>query len=180
VTAPRPTLVECLARYPDTDKNTVHSYGEVYEALFAPYRETANWVLEVGVRRGASLQAWRDYFTKAEIYGVDNGSELGHWRSDDPRITVRVGDPCHPETMDGAVGPWMLDIVIDDGCHEPEVQAATFVQVYPCVRRHGLYIIEDVQGIVAAERLQRFFGGRIVDLRGVKDRGDDLLLVWEK
>ena len=54
-----------------TDKNTTHSYIEVYDALFEEYRLKAKSVLEIGIRTGAALNAYSDYFMNANIYGID-------------------------------------------------------------------------------------------------------------
>lgn len=179
------TLQEAFAKYPDTDKDTLHSYAEIYEELFAPYRETATSVLEVGVRGGGSLKGWREWFTRAYIYGIDNGSEAGMWVSDDPRILVRHGDSLVSGSLHAALAqdrmprPF-LDIAIDDGCHTPMVQAVTWMALYPWVRSGGLYVTEDVESITHAQELQRLFGGEIIDRRHVKNRHDDILLVWKK
>ena len=54
------------------DKGTMHSYIEYYEQLLKPYRESFTDILEIGVAPGAlSLKMWEQYFTNANIYGVD-------------------------------------------------------------------------------------------------------------
>jgi len=54
-----------------TDKNTTHSYLPLYEHLLSSKKESAKNVLEVGTQFGGSIKLWRDYFTNANIYGLD-------------------------------------------------------------------------------------------------------------
>ena len=54
-----------------TDKNTTHSYLEVYEMLFKKKQNTAKNILEIGIQSGGSIQLWHDYFKNATIYGLD-------------------------------------------------------------------------------------------------------------
>ena len=54
-----------------TDKNTTHSYIEVYTDLLDKYRETGN-ILEIGAAHGNSVRMWREYFTNGIVAGIDN------------------------------------------------------------------------------------------------------------
>ena len=53
-----------------TDK-VGHRYTRLYSRLFGGSRHTLRSFLEVGVYRGASIRMWKDYFTSAELYGID-------------------------------------------------------------------------------------------------------------
>ena len=46
----------------DKQKPGEHSYGETYQRLFRRLRYRRLKILEIGVRSGASLSAWRAYF----------------------------------------------------------------------------------------------------------------------
>jgi cephalosporin hydroxylase len=174
------TLKEILSNYPDTDKSTWHSYDSVYEYLFEPLRDKVTSVLEIGVRGGGSLLAWRDYFPNAKVYGIDNGSEAGMYEPTDSRIKVLWGDSCKPETLTSIAldyGPF--DIIIEDGLHRPETQIATFAALRGFLNTDGIYVIEDIEDISFAQNIQKFFGGEIFDRRDVKGRHDDILLVFD-
>ena len=54
-----------------TDKNTVHSYLPLYNNLLKSKKDTAKNVLEVGIFNGGSIKLWSDYFTNANVYGLD-------------------------------------------------------------------------------------------------------------
>ena len=60
----------------ETDKNTDHSYLELYEKLLSPKKDTAKNILEIGigerkVKNGGSIKLWKDYFANATIYALD-------------------------------------------------------------------------------------------------------------
>jgi len=59
-----------------TDKDTVLSYLEVYEALFQQKKFTAKRVLEIGIgptphQNGGSIHMWSMYFPNADIHTCD-------------------------------------------------------------------------------------------------------------
>ena len=47
-----------------TDKNTIHSYLELYQSLLVHKKNTAKNVLEVGIYCGGSIKLWHDFFVK--------------------------------------------------------------------------------------------------------------------
>ena len=50
-----------------------------------------------------------------------------------------------------------------------------------CLADGGIYIIEDIQSELEAKKLNEAIpNSKIVDLRGVKNRYDDLILVYKK
>jgi hypothetical protein len=59
-----------------TDKNTTHSYLELYEQLLNKKKETAQNGLEIGIgdfgeKNGGSVLLWKKYFKNATIYSMD-------------------------------------------------------------------------------------------------------------
>ena len=55
-----------------TDKGDFKCYvDEFYEKEFAPIKNNKNRFLEIGVRSGASLALWANYFKNIEIIGLD-------------------------------------------------------------------------------------------------------------
>lgn len=131
-----------LAAVYGSDKGaTAHRYTDLYEQHFAPLRRSARKVLEIGIYKGASLLMWRDYFPKAEIYGLD----LEAVHVDSPRIHTLQGDQSDHTLLAQirALGPF--DVIIDDGSHIAEHILTTFRELYPSVRPGGYYVIEDMQ-----------------------------------
>jgi hypothetical protein len=59
-----------------TDKNSTHSYLNLYDTLLFSKKHTAKNVLEIGIgdfgeKNGGSIIMWRDYFTNATIHALD-------------------------------------------------------------------------------------------------------------
>ena len=56
----------------NTDKSTrTHGFTNHYQVYFELLRDLPLKLLEIGVQSGASLRMWKQYFPKAEIYGLD-------------------------------------------------------------------------------------------------------------
>ena len=123
-----------------TDK-VEHGYLPHYEARFEPFRGEAITLLEIGVLKGESLRMWRDFFPRAEVYGIDIDPKLTFA---EPRIKTCAGaqeDGAFLDSVLAETGP--LDIVIDDGGHEASHQFVSFSYLWPCVKTNGWYCIED-------------------------------------
>ena len=59
-----------------TDKGDYLSYVDFfYEKYFFKFKNREISLLEIGYRHGASLALWSIYFPKANIFGIDNGSD---------------------------------------------------------------------------------------------------------
>ena len=55
-----------------TDKEFNHRYCTAfYDKEFLNYKDKEIKLLEIGVHRGVGLAVFHEYFTKAQIYGVD-------------------------------------------------------------------------------------------------------------
>jgi len=157
-----------------TDKGTVHTYLEFYEAAMAEYRHQPVTLLEIGIGRGGSLSLWRDYLHPASrIIGVD----IAPARPLGGNVEILQADA----TRDGwtkGIGP--LDIVIDDGSHRAADQIATCRLLWPLLRPGGLYIVEDIQNDAAEQAVREAMPGAVaVDWRAIKQRHDDRI-VWAK
>jgi len=134
-----------IAQSYDTDKGpSCHNYMMAYEMHFAPLRDQARTVIEIGVLRGGSLKMWREYFSSAVIYGIDrNPACLSH---EGDRIRVFIGDQGDRAFLSSMVSSISndIDIIIDDACHIASVYRTSFEFLFPFVRSGGWYVIEDV------------------------------------
>jgi hypothetical protein len=134
-----------------SDKHQVyqHLYGYTYHRLLKKYKYRPIKILEIGIggygRRlgGESLNSWQAYFPFASIIGCDiqPKSKLAT-----PRTKIYQLDQSNKadlerlRTMEGR-----FDIVIDDGSHLSAHQILTFENLFPSLKKGGIYIIEDVQ-----------------------------------
>ena len=169
----------------NNDKGSNHSYIEIYERLLSPYRDTNCKILEIGVAQGYSLRMWNQYFNKnSKVQGID--WEKGNLC--DNTLDVTYGDSKDANLWTD----WdNFDIIIDDGDHSPEGQAATLAVWLPKLAKNGLYIVEDVSlynidmvaydlGIVLQQIGCLDYVLDILDMREIKQRRDNALLVFSK
>jgi hypothetical protein len=89
---------------------------------------------------------WRDYFgPKAIIYGVDIEPECRVYENDG--IKIFIGDQADRSFWrEFCRKVPTLDIVIDDGGHQPEQQIVSLEELLPLLRPGGVYFCEDVHG----------------------------------
>lgn len=177
------TITEISARYPDTDKNTIHSYTEVYDQLFTPKKHSATEILEIGVLHGGSILTWRDFFPNATITGLDIHNKFPQHELSD-RIRIKIRNAYTPEVV-SELSDRKYDIMVDDGPHTLE-SMLYFVRHYlPLLKDDGILVIEDIQKrewiaqIVAAfpEHLQQRVA--VYDRVHIKKRYDDILIVLD-
>jgi cephalosporin hydroxylase len=171
----KPTLPELFDHY-GSDKNRAHAYGPVYQKLLEPVRDTVTGVLEIGVADGASLRAWRDFFPKAFIIGMDKHSSR---RVSEERITTVTGDQSDHVLLDTMADRYQpVDLIVDDGSHKLAHQIISVTCLLPLVKPGGFYIIEDVQDIDASFEPFEAMGGEVLDFRAETGIYDDVLVVF--
>jgi hypothetical protein len=128
-----------------TDKSSAHhDYLNFYEPFFAPWRDRAPRVLEIGIFNGASLETWASFFEHGAIIGAD--IDPGTRRLATDRVAIEILDQGNVEglvRLGVKHGPF--DLVIEDGSHMWEHQITTLRTMFPFVRDGGLYVVEDLQ-----------------------------------
>lgn len=161
------------------DKIVTHSYGEIYNKIFKELYPTTKSVLSIGVGCGLDLRSYYEYFTRALIYGVNINGTVHELISKSPRIKLVTPDDL--KTL-------QHDLIIEDASHKPEDQIQHFKNYGKSVKSNGYYIIEDVNqncfDLVREETLKIAqdygFTQSVYDLRKIKNRFDDILLVFKK
>jgi hypothetical protein len=133
-----------------TDKGYPKSYvDEFYEDKFLPLIDSEITLVEIGVRSGASLKLWSEYFSKANIIGIDNLSDFNNhqvpinesWTSSD-RVTFIDANAYSQKTIDEINGK--IDVLIDDGPHTLESHIKLLELYIPKMNKGGMIIIEDI------------------------------------
>lgn len=173
-----------------TDKNTLHSYLNLYQELLVNKKETAKNVLEVGIHLGGSIKLWRDFFTNARVYGIDIFHENNipdNIKMDS--ITLYTSTDAYNEDfvkstfLDTNI---KFDFLLDDGPHTLE-SMISFVQLYSqLLTDDGILIIEDVQYIdwiekitdVTPDDLKKYI--KVYDFRMKRSRYDDIVFIIDK
>ena len=163
------------------DKGTAHTYIPEYSRLFEPYRDKKINILEIGVAYGESLEMWSEYFPNAKVYGVDIHDKEIHPYLEDERFKIWISDATKPEFVE-ELGRLKFDIIIDDGSHFYQDQLDTFKLLKSKVKKGGLFIIEDVNDLnIMRTEFEELYDGEIeiIDNREIKNRQDDVLIVYK-
>ncbi len=113
-----------------------HGYGQLYERHVDPAT-----VLELGVQRGGSLNAWVRWFG-ARVWGVDRDATEGQFPDG---VTFIRGDVTRPETFLDV--PDSLDLIVDDASHDLTEVAASYEILWPRVAPGGCYVVEDLHAV---------------------------------
>ncbi len=159
------------------DKGGTHSYLEIYERLLLPYKNGCT-LLEIGLATGDSIKLWDRYFDNSTVIGVDISVVF---QPSEYRNTVQIieGDATKPSFLP-MLGEHMFDVIIDDASHMEDDQVNTFTLLNHQMNPGGVYIIEDILSLdTNISRFQSLYTNcEIVDLRHVKGRFDDVLIIY--
>jgi hypothetical protein len=124
-----------------------YSYFELYDRLFAEFSGKRPKLLEIGIYKGASIRAWRDFFGEGStIVGIDINPECAQYESVDQDIYVRIGDQSDSTFLKKLREEFgSFDIIMDDGSHLTHHVIATFNYAFlHCLADGGVYFIEDL------------------------------------
>ncbi|MGI4978539.1 MAG: class I SAM-dependent methyltransferase [Janthinobacterium lividum] len=172
--AERPGL-DAIGLRRGTDKSSRHhDFLRVYESFFAPMRDRALRVLEIGVWEGESLQTWAEFFPRAQVVGADINPDTVRFAGG--RVAVEVADQSDPErlaALAAAHGPF--DIVVDDGSHVWAHQILTLQVLLPHVVAGGFYVVEDLDTSYGELAAQYGGGGKVSPARYLQAMSDYLV-----
>jgi len=118
------------------------TYMDVYLKYLAPFKFEKFTFLEIGVRDGASVKMWAEYFPNAKIVGVDINPQCKQYEED--RISIEIGSQEDPEFLQSVIdkhGPFK--IVLDDGSHINSMTLKSFECLQDSTT--SLYMIEDLR-----------------------------------
>lgn len=138
-----------LGRKHHTDKGSHHfkgvTYLHIYEIFLRRFRNNVNFnILELGVKKGASLRMWRDFFPRGEIYGLDLDSKCKQY--EDNRIHIEIGHQDDKKVLEKLTKKAKaFDVILDDCSHLNSLTIASFNFLWPYVKPNGYYIIEDLR-----------------------------------
>jgi len=165
-----------------TDKDTVHSYLDVYEELFKDRKDITD-LLEIGIDKGASIKLWADYFTSAIIHGMDIHDHMEI--RDIDRTIIEICDAYDKQNIPKK----KFDIIIDDGPHSFMSVIKCLFYYLPLLKDDGVLVIEDVQIISCIEVFKLIIDEKfpelseccyVKDLREIKGRYDDIMFIVDK
>jgi len=139
---------------------TINGYTPIYQSIFYPLRNNDLNLLEIGIGTmipnvpssmvgygsehyapGASLKAFRDFFSNGKIYGGDIQEDC---MFEEDRIKTFLFNSMDINECNAALNDLTFDIIIDDGLHEAQAQLNTFLNLFPRLNSGGYYFIEDI------------------------------------
>lgn len=167
-----------------------HNYTLVYDALFKSIKNKVNNFFELGIgtiNSGASLRAWKEYFSKANIFGGDILDEV---LFTDHRIQTFHCDQTNLESIKKLWSKFettLFDVILDDGLHEYNANIFFFENSIHKVKKGGFYFIEDIKVNDIPIYLQYFENCnslfqeyQLVDLPNDGNKQDNVLLIIKK
>jgi cephalosporin hydroxylase len=174
-----------------TDKASEHSYDILYDEILSKYRNKQISLLEIGILHGGSALLWQEYFPKGKLVFLDieNRVSLDTWKSiNKDKFDFHFMDAFTKEGFGWVqlLYPNGFDIIIDDAPHTLESQIFTIQNYTKLLRKGGILIIEDIQHIDYANKIMESIGDiphkscEVIDLRPIKNRYDDIVIVVKK
>lgn len=116
-----------------TDKHQTHRYENYYESIL---NSQINSLLEIGVKRGNSLAAWRYLLPDIELAGIDiTNKEFDKKLIEYSKSEIKILDSTKIK-IDKS-----YDIIIDDGSHFYKDIIKTFINYKDNFKKY--YVIED-------------------------------------
>jgi cephalosporin hydroxylase len=183
---------DLLLKY-ETDKNKGktllkdgHYYGDSYDRIFEQFDKNSSLnILEVGVQKGGSLLAWKDFFQNSYVVGIDIlDARLNEYiRNDVNFILSDSNDISLKENP--LIKDKFFDIIIDDGSHHlPDV--IFFMENYiGQLNLNGYFIVEDCQSPeywlnTILQKLDDRYEISVNDMRTINNYYDDYLIIIKK
>ena len=128
-----------------------HPYTVPYSLLFEPLRKKPIKFVEIGIFRGASILAWRLFFSSANIYGFDNDQNNVDFIASQgwPNVFLDTMDASDAKSIGEKLGKYsqdgeLYDVILDDASHNPEHQVQVIKTALPFLKQGGLLIVEDI------------------------------------
>ncbi len=140
---------------------------------------------------GGSIKLWSDFFTNANVYGLDITHIDNMWEGIKNKSNIILHTSIDAYDNDFFISNFLnknikCDFLLDDGPHSLE-SMKQFIKLYSQIMTDdGILIIEDVQSWdwidiltnEVPEHLKQFI--KIYDLRPIKNRYDDIVFTIDK
>ena len=130
----------------NTDKVYHHRYDRFYPIFLEKLRDKVFNMCEIGIDNCQSINFWRDYFPKANIYAIDI-KDKKFCEKDLQNVKTIIGDQSSINGINQIIQQIdMCDFILDDGSHHPDHQLNTFKELFEKRLNYGgIYIIEDTE-----------------------------------
>lgn len=126
----------------DCDKTTYHEYHKFYPMFLEKWRDSQINIFEIGIEEGKSINIWKNYFLKSNIWGMDISRQY-----EGDRYKVFIGDQSKIEDLINVSSQIpKCNLILDDGSHVADHQINTFEYLFEHLLDYGgVYIIEDIE-----------------------------------
>jgi len=120
----------------------------VYDRFLVPMSTMPLKLAEVGVQSGGSIAMWKAVLgPSCRVYGIDINPAVSKFA--DAVTTITIGDQADAAMWGNffatqSAGP--IDVMIDDGGHEPHQMLVTLTSVFDNLTPGGVIAIEDIHG----------------------------------
>jgi len=168
------------------EKNTIHSYLEIYEKIFFQFIDLPVTVVKVGIGQdGASLDFLSKIFEKGRIIGIEINMDFFLRKMiEKSSVQIIFHDAYDEKWVNMFFRPLSLDILID-GPHTLESQIKCIFYYSYKIKTGGYLIIENIQNFDKDKDIlinsftdeQKQFV-TFEDRRKIKNRYDDVLLIY--
>lgn len=138
----------------NTDKGNWHGYDKYYDSIFKDFQPET--LLEIGVKRGNSLAAWKILFPSCKLYGLDvTDREFENNLIKFSEAEITIGNSTKQTIAEKFQDRY--DVIIDDGSHYYKDVMRTFKLFHTKFKEY--YIIEDyVYDLDLARQFLNSFG----------------------
>ena len=143
-----------------SDKSATNNYHLIYASLFKE-KVKVKGLLEIGLgthdyniashmskheyQPGASLMAFRDFFSTAMIYGADIDKKILFKEQRIRTYYVDQTDLSSFENLSKNLKNKKIDLIIDDGLHAPNANITTFIFALSILKKGGWFVVEDIK-----------------------------------
>jgi len=121
---------------------------DAYQRHFAGLAGGPVALAEVGVQSGGSLLMWKSLLgPQCHVYGIDINPATTQFQ--DATTTITIGDQADVKMWQNFFSMTVkknIDILVDDGGHEPHQMLVTLLQAFEHTNPNGVVAIEDIHG----------------------------------
>ena len=124
-----------------------HGYLDIYSPILQILEKSKNnRILEIGIWKGGSHRAWNTLLPTAEIFGIDIDKNS---LFQEKNIVTFAADQLNLDDMKRTLEKisGKLDLVVDDGWHQPEAGLKTLSVSLPFLNVGGFHVIEDIKTV---------------------------------
>lgn len=167
-----------LKRNFNTDKESRHKYlSNFYDKALLKYQNKNVKLLEIGVNTCGSLALWDKYFKDSIIFGIDINISRCTINSSENNNCINLKECDAYKLNPIEFFEDKFDIIIDDGSHEYNDQIYVIKEYSKVLNSEGILIIEDIQSVSLANRIQNMFKGEVINLTPLSGVDDSILFV---